>query len=41
MLELTDETVPCEVDVDALHDALAVLLLRYHGRPVAPHEQTR
>jgi hypothetical protein len=29
-LELVDETTDQEIDVDALHDALAVLLVRYH-----------
>lgn len=29
-LELVDETTDQEIDVDALHDALAVLLVRYY-----------
>ena len=29
-LGLVDETTDQEIDVDALHDALAVLLVRYH-----------
>lgn len=30
MLELANETIDQEVDLDALHKALAVLLMRYH-----------
>ena len=30
ILELANETIDQEVDLDALHDALAALLVRYH-----------
>jgi len=34
-LELVSETVADEVNVDAVHDLLAVLLVRYHAGCVA------
>ena len=41
MLDLTEETLDQEVDVNAVHDALAGLLMRLHRRRMSSDDAVK